>query len=299
MEKSKNIVGDLASEGDDFVVNQSRMDRTELRQLLLSFESLKSDIPWKDMEDMGWIETGSRSLAQVVPYLLGSMASGQALYRKSTDEETLKIALWKSRVHMHATALLAENPSISFKIGSIDTEFLTELVNLSQDPKVILSLPELLMKKGILLIFERGLPGIKTDGLVYRTSNGIPVIAMTLRHARLDNFWFTLLHELSHVIKHYDLLDETIVEDLDSVSATKIEKQADRLAQNAIVPRYIWERCEARYTHSQSSVNNLAEQVGVHSALIAGMLRRELKDYSLFSSLVSAVNTREIIFGES
>lgn len=293
------LIKDLANDGDDFVVSQSMMDRTKLRRLLLSFEAIKSNIPWKDMEAMGWIEHGVRSFSQVLPYLLSNSTSDGALYRKSIDDETLQISLWKSKVHMTSTALLAENPKLSFELGSLDTEFMSNFVKISQNPAAISDLPDLLLEKGILLVFERGLPGIKTDGMVFKTSNGIPVIAMTLRYARLDNFWFTLLHELSHVIKHYDLLDEAIVEDLDIVSTTKIEKQADRLAQNTIVPRYIWERCEAKYTHSEASVYKLAEQVEVHPALIAGMLRRELRNYTLFTSLVNATNTRELIFGEN
>jgi HTH-type transcriptional regulator/antitoxin HigA len=274
------------------------MDKSKLRNLLLNFQVIKPSIPWKALEDLGWIRVGNRSLSQVAPYFLSSVNSGQTLYRKSTEKETWEIALWKARVHMRAMSVLAENPKLSYQTDSIDTEFLAELVKLSKDPHSLKSLPEILLERGVVLIFEKGLPGIKTDGLVYRTGNGVPVVALSLRYSRLDNFWFTLLHELSHVVKHYDLLDDTIVEDLDSLPVSKIEKQADRLAKYTIVPRFIWERCKAKYTHDLDSVTELAAQQGVHPALIAGMLRRELKNYTLFSTLVNEIDTRKIIFGE-
>ena len=34
------------------------------------------------------------------------------------------------------------------------------------------------------------------------TDTGCPVIGLTLRYDRLDNFWFVLLHELGHVFLH-------------------------------------------------------------------------------------------------
>jgi HTH-type transcriptional regulator/antitoxin HigA len=298
MATSKDIIGMLSNDGEDFIVSQPPMDRSKLRNLLLNFKSIAPSIPWKALEDMGWINIGDRSLSQIAPYFLSSVNNSKILYRKSIDKETFEIFLWKARVHMRAMTILAENPQIKYKAGSIDAEFLQELVKLSKDPLLLSTLPEILCKNGILLIFEKGLPSIKTDGLVYRTGNGVPVVALTLRYSRLDNFWFTLLHELSHVVKHYDLLDDAIVEDLDSLPDSKIEKQADRLAKNTIVPRFIWERCEVKYTHELESVIKLAEQLDIHPALIAGMVRRELKNYTLFSNLINEVNTREIIFGE-
>lgn len=298
MEKSKDIIGRLSSDGEDFLVSQRSMDKNKLRTLLLNFKSVKPSIPWKSLEDMGWIQKGNRSLSQVAPFFLSNLNGIQTLYRKSTDQETYEIAFWKARVHMRALERLVEAPQLTYEPGSIDSEFLREFVKLSRDPSSIKTLPELLYEKGIILIFERSLPGSKIDGLVYRTGKGVPVVAMSLRYSRLDNFWFTLLHELSHIIKHYDFLDDAIIEDLDLLPASKIEKQADRIAKNAIVPRFIWERCEAKYTHSIESVKKLATQLEIHPALVAGMLRRDLNNYTLFSDLIGEVNTREIIFGE-
>ena len=43
-----------------------------------------------------------------------------------------------------------------------------------------------------------------------RRYNGAPVAALTLRYDRLDNFWFTLLHELAHIALHMDGNQTTI-----------------------------------------------------------------------------------------
>ncbi|NTE86107.1 hypothetical protein [Agrobacterium rubi] len=35
-----------------------------------------------------------------------------------------------------------------------------------------------------------------------RRTDGVPLTAITMRHDRLDNFWFTLLHEYACVVLH-------------------------------------------------------------------------------------------------
>jgi HTH-type transcriptional regulator/antitoxin HigA len=296
-----DILKKWSEEGEDFFVCNSDFDKEPIRQLINSYATLKKTIPWKALEDQGWIARGQRGLGVIAPYLLANGNSSRALFRKSTSEELIQIELWKSRVYMRASEVLAANPGLRFKEGSINKEYLTELAQLSVDPSALIRLPAILLRKGIVLIYELGLPGIKTDGVVFKTEDGIPVVGLTLRYSRLDNFWFTLLHELSHVIKHYSLIDEVIVEDFgDQVkSSSKIEKQADRLAKSSIVPRQLWERCEARYTRNSASILSLAAQLSIHPALLAGMMRRELNNYRLFSDLVSEVDVRDIIFGEA
>ena len=38
-----------------------------------------------------------------------------------------------------------------------------------------------------------------------------PIVALTLRHDRLDNFWYCLCHELAHVDKHLNDDDDSTV----------------------------------------------------------------------------------------
>jgi HTH-type transcriptional regulator/antitoxin HigA len=56
-----------------------------------------------------------------------------------------------------------------------------------------------LAKLGVILITLEHLPGTFVDGAAICRGDGVPVIALTLRHDRVDNFWFTLLHEIAHV----------------------------------------------------------------------------------------------------
>ena len=81
---------------------------------------------------------------------------------------------------------------------------------------------------------------------------------MSLRFARYDQFWFTLMHELSHICLHIDLLDSPIIDSLydsednpiENIEEDEIEDQANMLARLSLIPRNIWAKCKARFTVS-------------------------------------------------
>jgi len=75
----------------------------------------------------------------------------------------------------------------------------------------------------------RGVP----DGAAICRGDGAPLIALTLRYDRLDNFWFTLLHEFAHVSCHLSGDTSVILDDLDVKGSDKIEAEADEFARNA------------------------------------------------------------------
>jgi HTH-type transcriptional regulator/antitoxin HigA len=76
---------------------------------------------------------------------------------------------------------------------------------------------------------------------------GLPIISLTLRYDRIDNFWFCLLHELAHVSKHLSASDRLIIDDLDlrgkeAETEDIIEKETDEMTRNGLIPKRIWDR---------------------------------------------------------
>ena len=75
---------------------------------------------------------------------------------------------------------------------------------------------DFLAKHGIPLIIEPHLPHTYLDGAAILVFSDRPIIGMTLRHdSRLDNFWFTLMHELAHVALHSGQENTEFIDDLD------------------------------------------------------------------------------------
>ena len=196
---------------------------------------------------------------------------------------------WKARV----LQLAKEEMAPAFEPGTVTMEFVRELVRLSRlnmGPRLA---QESLQKSGIHLVFERSLRGTHLDGAVIWRSNGAPVIGMTLQHDRLDNFWFTLCHELAHVALHAGPNSCSFIDDLETVSKDKREKEADKWASNCLIPPERWRR-RASKRPSETAVLRMASDLRVHPAIVAGRVRRETGNYGVLSHLIGQRQVRKI-----
>ncbi|KEA51774.1 hypothetical protein DT73_16125 [Mangrovibacter sp. MFB070] len=218
-----------------------------------------------------------------------------ALFRKGKSADDVLVSTWLSFVYDKERIIssIADVP----RYQKILKEDLVELAKNSVNEKFPLMAPKSLLSLGIILIYQEAIPSAKTDGVVYVNEHGNPVIAMSLRYSRLDNYWFTLLHELSHVVLHYEQLGSPIIEDFDENSPDDlIESQADRLALDSLIPRNLWRGCIAKESLKEKDLLMFAKEIGIHPAIIAGRIRNERKTYSHFSKIVNSINFRELVF---
>ena len=135
--------------------------------------------------------------------------------------------------------------------------------------------------------------GSEPDGIEYVRDDGVYVIALTLRYDRIDNFWFTLLHEFAHVALHLKGETDMIFDDLEIGSSDAIEAEADRFAQQALIPDDVWKRAHADL--GLGELAHLADLAGVNPAIVAGRWQREFKDYRKFSKLVGHGCVRKVL----
>ncbi|MBW1851058.1 MAG: transcriptional regulator, partial [Deltaproteobacteria bacterium] len=129
--------------------------------------------------------------------------------------------------------------------------------------------------------------------------SGNPVIGLTLRHDRLDNFWFCLLHELAHVSKHLVAgKGDIIIDDLDlrgrqSVPEDQREEEADKIAQEALIPNKVWGSIDLNGKIQSQRIKFLSDKLKIHPAIIAGRIRYEKNNYRLLSSLIGNREVRK------
>jgi len=201
-----------------------------------------------------------------------------------TNKTNLK--LWVGRVRELAEE--SKSNRSAWRAGSLNEEFLSYVAKLSWADSGPRLAKEFLAEKGIALVMLPALPRTKLDGAAMQSIDGAPIIGMTLRHDRLDNFWFTLLHELVHVWKHITeagmvITDEDIQDEEDE---DEKEAEANNLARDIFIPRAEWKRSEAYLRPSVASVHALADRLHISPAIIAGRLRREKVGYGMLSKLV-------------
>jgi len=240
-------------------------------------------------------------VADLVEKAGGREVAGAVLYRKSThsranaktDPYALKAWCWR----VLATAN-QNRPSTTYKHGTVTLEFLRQLARLSclqEGPRLA---KEFLAKHGIALITVPHLPKTYLDGAALTLGDGTPVIGLTLRYDRIDNFWFCLLHELAHVGRHMDVDGETVfvddlsLRDVEGAHDDPKEIQADEWAEDALIPRVIWETSVARQQPTAMSVINLANALQIHPAIVAGRIRHEKRNYRLLSQFVGTGEVR-------
>ena len=122
----------------------------------------------------------------------------------------------------------------------------------------------------------------------------IPVIGMTLRYDRLDNFWFVLFHELFHVVKHLRKGGlSRAFDDLEATGEDRIEEEADTLAGNALIPTAKWEHALARYVRSADAVREFSRELDINPAIVAGRVRKEANNYVILADLVGQGGVRK------
>ena len=185
----------------------------------------------------------------------------------------------------------SQNLPVRFDKNIITDTWLQELAKLSRDEKGPQKAAEYLKESGIRFVIEPQLEGTFLDGAALLIEGIVPVIALTLRHDRLDNFWFVLFHEIAHIKLHLSENIEAIFDDLDAVS-DGIEKEADDFALNALIPNDIWKKSLARFSPSKEAVINQAQKLNVHPALIAGRIRKETGKYFLLNELIGQGEVR-------
>jgi HTH-type transcriptional regulator/antitoxin HigA len=242
----------------------------------------------------GLTELKHRAEELIAPVLRGSGigAHSPALLRapmhqsgsRTMDEYALLV--WRVRVVAKAHK---KPPRATYKEGVITPKWLRDLAKLSSFDEGPRLAQEYLSRSGVCLVVEEHFKKTYLDGAAMLCTN-FPIVALTLRHDRIDNFWFALIHECIHVAKHLRLDRMFIADNLEDKSrkGRQEEDEADEGARDALIPKEVWANASVRKTHSQHDAIDLAEQLGIHPAVVAGRLRWETGNWRLLSGLVTS-----------
>ena len=191
---------------------------------------------------------------------------------------------------LRVLTLARENPiKNNYVKGSVKLSTLQEIAKLSYFDNGPLLAREYLEKHGIHLIVVPNLPKTYLDGAAMLLPDGTPVIGLTLRYDRIDNFWFCLLHELAHVSKHLSASERIIVDDLDlrgNEVEDIIENEADEMTRDGLIPKKVWDKKPIPDKATAAEVYALAAKLNIHPAIIAGRIRYEQNNYRLLSKHV-------------
>ncbi|ENX37598.1 hypothetical protein [Acinetobacter courvalinii] len=197
---------------------------------------------------------------------------------------------WVNRVKSIASELLVPQFSIQ-KAKNAEEQLKLLLFSVDEIRKV----PRILAEAGIRFVIVEALKSSKMDGVCLWLNENSPVIGMSLRFDRIDNFWFVLRHELEHVIQGHGKLVPKIDIDIDLESVDEEESIANNASLNFSIPRKKMDSFIARKApfFSDLDIRGFANTLKVHPGLIAGQLQHHTKKYNLFRKHLLPI--REII----
>lgn len=187
-----------------------------------------------------------------------------------------------------------------FSTESINKEFVDKLVKLSVYKKGITLVKDELNRIGIHFVISERLSTTKLDGACFLATDKSPIIAMTLRYDRLDNFWFTLMHELGHLAKQHVTIESPKVI-FDNTVDRRTEKsitedEADLFAKNCLIPDSIWKTNRQRLINgAKQDIIKFAEKLEISPSIIAGRIRWETKNYRKHSKLIGQDLVRDLL----
>ncbi len=224
-----------------------------------------------------------------------SLQTNNIFFRKSLRSDSkideYALSIWYAKVLIEQKNIKTER---KYDKNLINDDFFKDIKILSIFEKGPLLSQELLLKFGIKLIIVPHLTGTHIDGATFYNQDSEPIIALTLRYDRIDYFWFTLFHELSHLILHLDDEIKYFFDDLKSqINISEFEKKADEFAENKLINKKEWNEF---YTVNliETDVIKFAEKCRITPAIVAGRIQKERNDYRLFRKFLGQKKVKNI-----
>ena len=267
--------------------------------------------PIREMMKRGWLPTdksiASSGEALIDTFLSRALGAGRALAlpsfrqgsRQNAKAEPYALAAWCCQ----AMTLSSEDDPLpmTFDPECVDpVRFLEQIARLSQERDGPRHAVACMRENGIRFVVLTHLSRTYLDGAALRGPDGTPLVALTLRHDRLDHFWFSLMHELAHIVLHLDdkacvFLDDMSLRDGSNGSRAAVrEREADELAEKVLINDEAWARSGFPDAATNLRIVELAMEAKVHPSVVAGRVRFETRNYRRFGGLIGIGEARRV-----
>lgn len=265
---------------------------------------LRERFPVREMIKRGWLESSDNFEVleqRVLDFFRLENFEQEVRFshaaRRNYVEDLSGIQLaWLFRVRQLADALAVPAYSKKALKGA-----LSDMEALMEEPEELRHIPRILADAGVRLIIVEPVPGSKIEGVCFWVDNNkSPVIGLSLRHGRIDNFWFNLRHEIEHVLNE-DGKTSVILDDTDILSGAvelpETERVANEAAADFCVPSQMMNEFIARLDPMYSTNNfiGFSRMVNRHPGIVAGQLQKKTERWELFKKY--QVNIRKLIVG--
>ena len=257
-------------------------------------------LPVSEMIKRGWIEAKDvREVSKIESELLkffcvDSIDQIEILPHATKKTDTITPVTpaqlaWLYRVKTIAEEMIVPKYSKRGLLNAVE-----RLKKLLMAPEEVRKVPRILAESGVRFVIVESLSSAKIDGVCFWLDGVSPVIGMSLRYDRIDNFWFVLRHEIEHVLRDHGrsvirsvVMIDAELEGKNTGQGDDIleeERLANRAAVEFCVPDNKVESFVARkYPYLREiDMLGLARTMQVHPGLVAGQIQNKTGRYNLF-----------------
>lgn len=242
--------------------------------------------PYREMAKNGWVKETSNAVEKVISLrkffevvkltmLQENLIPGIACRRQAvTEKADFALLAWAQKAKLEAR---------NIQTKSIDCQKLEK--NLSNIRKMTNEIPakfcpelcELFASCGVALVFLPHIGGSFLHGATFYDKNKI-VVGLTVRGKDADRFWFSLFHEIAHILYgHINNPNGTTEDD---------EIEADQFARDILIPQKEFDEFTSFKQFDQNAMKKFANQVGVDVGIVVGRLQKEgYLEYNRYNQL--------------
>jgi HTH-type transcriptional regulator / antitoxin HigA len=247
---------------------------------------LQNVYPVREMIRRGWIEDTNTDLleAQMMRFLKAANTNEVLEPRHAAkktnygEEATPSQRAWLYRVIQIAEAM----PTKPYSESALK-DAMPRLRALMTEPEEARHVPRILMECGVRFVIVEGLPNAKIDGVCLWLDSKKPVIGLSLRFDRNDNFWFVLWHEIAHVLHRHGQSDPIIDVELEGdrkAADQTIQKQeaiANRDAAEHSIPQHEMMTFIARKSpfFAERDIVGFARRLNLHPGIVVGQIQKQ------------------------
>jgi HTH-type transcriptional regulator/antitoxin HigA len=179
---------------------------------------------------------------------------------------------------------------------------LPKLKAMTLSPESVSSVPRIMAECGVRYVIVESLASAKIDGVCMWLNSASPVIGMTIRFDRIDNFWFVLRHEIEHVLRDHGkdaiIIDANLEGERAGTgpSVQEEERVANGAAQDFLIPPSQLDAFISRKApfFSERDLIGFAKLMRVHPGILAGQLQRKTGRYDRFRDYLVTIRSNVI-----